>query len=409
MFWDRSDAKKRKLAKKHKYKAVDLYERSDFDTALLHFKEEERILRQLPIDDKLTLCLNHQGLILKTVGNNAAAMDAFNEEQRISQQIDDYIGLISSLKNQAWILMEGDVTMAEFNTFLSTGHVPEAHVHTLREVEDLKTPFEMWQQVAEISKTYDLSDEEQRAYFYQAMLLYQDGQLDAALVLLDYQESACKGIYSSDLGVGRKFQEHIRNVQRGYIAPESIVYGVPPGVVSPGINAWYDGSSKNQLIRDAAKILQADNDAKHVTSDEAQQVASDDEGDDIPVISYVTHDDGTVDRGRSYSFNQGDLERVPHLQQQIQDLYNERRYGEAITPATELCKLEKKLNGPNSHDYATSLNSLATLYKAMEKYEDAERLYLQILDIYHASVGEQDPLYQISLNHLTALYTAMGE
>ncbi len=46
------------------------------------------------------------------------------------------------------------------------------------------------------------------------------------------------------------------------------------------------------------------------------------------------------------------------------------------------------------HDVATSLNNLANLYKSQGKYEEAEPLYLQALEMSRQLLGQQHPMWQ---------------
>src|SRR5687767_15188261 len=58
-----------------------------------------------------------------------------------------------------------------------------------------------------------------------------------------------------------------------------------------------------------------------------------------------------------------------------------------------------------SHDprFATSLNNLAEVLRALGKYSDAEPLYRQALDIRTAAFGRDHPHVAVSLNNLGVL------
>ncbi|PPJ61468.1 tetratricopeptide repeat protein, partial [Cuspidothrix issatschenkoi] len=63
----------------------------------------------------------------------------------------------------------------------------------------------------------------------------------------------------------------------------------------------------------------------------------------------------------------------------------------------------------NDHpDVATSLNNLAGLYDSQGRYNDAEPLYLQSLDIRKRQVGNDHPDVATSLNNLALLYKSQG-
>ena len=71
-------------------------------------------------------------------------------------------------------------------------------------------------------------------------------------------------------------------------------------------------------------------------------------------------------------------------------------------------EITKKALGEEHPDYATSLNNLAELYRAMGAYDRAEPLYRQALEIRKKALGEGHPDYATSLNNLAGLYRAMG-
>ncbi|MBI4646685.1 MAG: tetratricopeptide repeat protein [Bacteroidia bacterium] len=85
----------------------------------------------------------------------------------------------------------------------------------------------------------------------------------------------------------------------------------------------------------------------------------------------------------------------------------------------EAKKLRKEILGEKHPDYATSLNNLALLYYAMGnsassekdragKYAAAEHLYVEAKNIWKEVLGEKHSLYATSLNNLAVLYKAMG-
>ena len=57
---------------------------------------------------------------------------------------------------------------------------------------------------------------------------------------------------------------------------------------------------------------------------------------------------------------------------------------------------------------AISLNNLALLYHAQGRYEEAEPLYLQALELYKRLLGDHHPHVATSLNNLAGLYDAQG-
>ena len=57
---------------------------------------------------------------------------------------------------------------------------------------------------------------------------------------------------------------------------------------------------------------------------------------------------------------------------------------------------------------ATSLNNLAGLYDSQGRYEDAEPLYLQALEMTRKLLGQEHPYVASSLNNLAGLYKSQG-
>ena len=70
--------------------------------------------------------------------------------------------------------------------------------------------------------------------------------------------------------------------------------------------------------------------------------------------------------------------------------------------------MRKKLLGDEHPDVATSLNDLALLYKNQGRYDDAELLYIQALDIRKKLLGDKHYDVALSLNNLAVLYDNQG-
>jgi len=67
-----------------------------------------------------------------------------------------------------------------------------------------------------------------------------------------------------------------------------------------------------------------------------------------------------------------------------------------------------KTNHEHHRNYSTTINNLASLYLKMEKYEQAEPLFLQAKDIRAKVVSTKDPKYISTLNNLAFLYQKLG-
>jgi tetratricopeptide (TPR) repeat protein len=67
------------------------------------------------------------------------------------------------------------------------------------------------------------------------------------------------------------------------------------------------------------------------------------------------------------------------------------RYEQAEPLYLQALELRQRLLGENHLDVAASLNNLAALYQAQGRYEQAEPLYLQALTIVRSTLGKQHP------------------
>ena len=84
------------------------------------------------------------------------------------------------------------------------------------------------------------------------------------------------------------------------------------------------------------------------------------------------------------------------------------RHGEAEPLFTRAMEISRTVLGEAHPDYASSLNNLAMLYRAMGRHGEAEPLYARALEISRTALGEAHPDYAQSLNNLAALYRATG-
>ena len=84
------------------------------------------------------------------------------------------------------------------------------------------------------------------------------------------------------------------------------------------------------------------------------------------------------------------------------------RYDKAEPLYIQALELTKRILGENHPDTATSLNNLAALYDGQGRYSEAELLYIQALEIRKSFLGENHPDTAISLNNLAALYDYQG-
>jgi len=84
------------------------------------------------------------------------------------------------------------------------------------------------------------------------------------------------------------------------------------------------------------------------------------------------------------------------------------RSGEAIRFDEDLVALSKSEHGDADAKTAEAMNNLASSYRAMGRYRDAEPLFRQAIEIGEATIGVEHPSYAIRLNNLALLLRDMG-
>ena len=107
--------------------------------------------------------------------------------------------------------------------------------------------------------------------------------------------------------------------------------------------------------------------------------------------------------------SQSDDDEFNLLNQQVQTLFKEGKYQEAIPLAEKAVELAKRVYGPEQLNTAKSLNNLSELYWAMGEYAKAEPLYQEALRICQKVFGPEHPNTAAILNNLALLYKDMGE
>jgi CHAT domain-containing protein/Flp pilus assembly protein TadD len=101
-------------------------------------------------------------------------------------------------------------------------------------------------------------------------------------------------------------------------------------------------------------------------------------------------------------------QKAKELNQEVEQLYQQGRYAEAIPVAERALAIDEKYLGPEHPDTATSLNNLAVLYKYIGAYNKAEPLYRRSLAIREKALGPEHPDTASSLGNLAGLYQVMG-
>jgi tetratricopeptide (TPR) repeat protein len=89
--------------------------------------------------------------------------------------------------------------------------------------------------------------------------------------------------------------------------------------------------------------------------------------------------------------------------------YRQGKYAEGIGPCLKATEIRGELLGENHPAYATSVNYLAELHRAMGDIVNAQPLYRQALEIRKRVLGENHPEYAASLHNLAGLYHRTGD
>ena len=103
-----------------------------------------------------------------------------------------------------------------------------------------------------------------------------------------------------------------------------------------------------------------------------------------------------------------DLAEAERLIEEAYELYQQRKYLEAISLVKQALAIQEKALEREHPDVATSLNALAFLQHAAGNYADAETLYKQSLAIRKKSLGLDHPDVADSLNNLAMSYRIQG-
>src|SRR5208337_569715 len=98
---------------------------------------------------------------------------------------------------------------------------------------------------------------------------------------------------------------------------------------------------------------------------------------------------------------------ILHLQ--IQELYGEGKFKEAIPLAEKVVAVTKRSKGDGDPETAGSLNDLAGLYQATGDYAKAEPVCKEALEICQKVLDPRDPETARALHNLAALYSAIGD
>ena len=184
------------------------------------------------------------------------------------------------------------------------------------------------------------------------------------------------------------------------VGPEGaiVVYGV--GAAKGRQPTWFRRKAR---IRDDRMIVE-------IASDERIAYARSPEG---GLLGAWAHDDGRTGRvtlarqvASARPSADATLSRAARLNAEALAALLDGQYADALPRATESLALRESALGPTHPDVATSVVTLAEVYRAQGRLDDAERLHRRALAIREASHGRDHLDVAASLNHLAVLHNA---
>lgn len=98
------------------------------------------------------------------------------------------------------------------------------------------------------------------------------------------------------------------------------------------------------------------------------------------------------------------LNEVQALNKRVNELYQARKYGEAIPLAEKVLAILEKSLGANNANVATQLINLGDLYRLQNRFSDAEKAYERGLAIRQNILGSNHPDVAEALSSLASLY-----
>ncbi|NEP82026.1 MAG: tetratricopeptide repeat protein, partial [Okeania sp. SIO3B3] len=102
------------------------------------------------------------------------------------------------------------------------------------------------------------------------------------------------------------------------------------------------------------------------------------------------------------------MEEWEQLKDQVIELYNAGKHGEAIPIAEQAVTLALQLWGETHANVATSFNNLTELYRSQGRYSEAEPLLQQAIEIDKIALPSNHPSLATHLNNLAELYKSQG-
>ena len=93
------------------------------------------------------------------------------------------------------------------------------------------------------------------------------------------------------------------------------------------------------------------------------------------------------------------------LQAQVNQLYEQGQYAEAIPIAQRVLALRQQFSGADTLEVAVALNNLAELYRVQGRYDEAEPYFQGAIAILRKVLPPGDPGLATALNNLALLYS----
>lgn len=204
-----------------------LYAQGELDGAMVIYKEQERICRELGDNEGLSISLGNQAAILADWGNLDGAMELHKEEERICRELGNRDGLQQSLGNQALIYKaRGDLDVAmqlhkekericrELGNKDGLGASLNNQALILKARGDLNDAIEVYKEAEKICRELGNKEGLQACLNNQALILADQGDLDGAMELHKEEEGICQELGNKDgLGASLNNQALILKIQ----------------------------------------------------------------------------------------------------------------------------------------------------------------------------------------------------
>jgi tetratricopeptide (TPR) repeat protein len=113
--------------------------------------------------------------------------------------------------------------------------------------------------------------------------------------------------------------------------------------------------------------------------------------------------------GNTAAAPQKELDEAKQLQAEVEQLFVQGRYAEALPLEERVLSLREKALGAEHPDVGAALNDLGVLYLEKGDFGRAEPLHQRALSIYEKAFGPEHPAVALSLNNLAGLYHQKGD